>query len=328
MPYLEGGHPNCWFGILNDFLILLLIREEYFIMSKKIYNYVTERIIKKIEDGTVPWHKPWKSFGFPRNFISKKPYSGVNAFMLGMSDFENPYWATYSQIVSKGGTVKKGEKASMIIFWKMLENKGYVKGEGMSKNIPLLRYFNVFNLEQTEGLEKYIEKQEVEQIEFNPIDACENVVKNFLGKPIVVHGGDKACYSPMIDNIRMPKKESFYSVEEYYSTLFHEFAHSTGHKKRLDRSEVMDFHGFGSHDYSKEELVAEMSASFLACITGIDVKVIDNSASYISSWLSKIKKDPKLIIHAAAQAQKAVEYMKNHPKKQKKDESKLALEAS
>lgn len=274
-----------------------------------VYEIVTKKMIEKLESGTIPWKKPWNSGGLQKNLITKKPYRGINQFLLDLQGYDTPFWLSYKQAQKLGGNIKKGSKAQMIVFWNWIENKK------TGEEYPIFRYYNGFNLDQTEGLEAHkariLADMEIEKLDFKPIQECETIVNNWFGKPPIKHGGNRACYFPFLDKINMPAKENFHSEQEYYSTLFHELGHSTGHIKRLNRPEIVDANQFGSHDYSREELVAEMSASFLSQLTGIDNVTVDNSAAYIASWLKILRAEPKLVVQAAAKAQKAVDLILN-----------------
>lgn len=269
-------------------------------MSINVYEMVTDRIIKSLESGVVPWRVPWVSMG-PRNFISKKPYRGVNVFLLGAMRYSSPYWLTYRQAAGKGGQVRKGEKSSPVIFWKIGDDR-----KDPTKKWFILRYYNVFNVTQCDGL-TVPESEEVRP--FTPIEAADRILALYDKGPPVEHGGNQAAYLPSRDIITMPPKESFHTPEEYYSTRFHEEAHATGAKGRLEREGVMNFDKFGSHRYSFEELVAECTSSFLCGEAGILDTTFDNSAAYIGMWVSKLKSDPKMIVQAGAQASKAADYI-------------------
>ena len=260
-----------------------------------IYESVTARIIESLEKGVVPWRKPW-AVQAPRNLSSDHVYRGINQILLSCTPFSSQYWVTFNQARELGGSVKKGEKATPIVFWKIYEN------EDEDRRFVLRRY-NVFNVEQTEGI--YVPK--IEPRTFDPIAECEAVVAAFKDPPSIVHGGTQACYMPSLDRIWMPARAAFTSPAEYYSTLFHELAHSTGHANRLARKGVTDRNSFNSHTYSFEELVAECGAAFLCAHAGISSQVIDNSAAYIQSWASKLKSEPRWIVDASAQAAKAAD---------------------
>lgn len=273
-----------------------------------IYEMVTGRILEMLDRGIVPWHKPWTDAqggnATPRNLKSGKAYRGINVFLLGCAGFSSPYFVTFKQALELGGAVRKGEKGMPVVFWKRLQVEDEKTGE--KKTIPMLRYFTVFNVEQCDGLT--VPTGTERPAGFSPIAAAEEAVKTYQNAPTITHGPGGAYYSPKADRINMPARESFQSPAHYYATLFHELGHSTGHLTRLAREGIVKAEGFGSHLYSKEELVAEMTAAMLCGVTGIDGSgILDNSAAYIGSWLQKLRDDRKLLVQAAAQAQKAAD---------------------
>ncbi len=275
-----------------------------------VYEIITDKIVKELEKGQIPWQKPWSGgSGKPAiNIVSKKRYNGINTILTNMQGYNSNEWGTFKQISSKGGKVTKGEKSTQIIFWKFLDKEN--KSTGKMDSIPMLRYYNIFNVEQTDI--KWEKPSTENKPEFKVIESCESIIKNLpLGMPKVVHQQQRACYYPEQDYINMPKKDTFTNASSYYSTLFHEYSHSTGHANRLKRSGIMDRHHFGSCDYSKEELIAEISASFLNAETGILHHQIKNSTAYLQSWLNALKNDVKLIITASGKAQKATDYILN-----------------
>ena len=285
-----------------------------------VYQIITDKVVTLLEQGTVPWQKPWKggAAGAPKNAVSKKPYRGVNVFMLAVTaefaGYDSPYWITYKQAQELGGNVRKGEKATLVVFWKFIDKETTDEtGKKHVEQIPFLRYYNVFNACQCENITiPDAPIDETPDLDFSPIEVCENVIGNFAKSPPIYHegSGNRAYYKPTADEVYMPKRENFHSVAEYYSVLFHEVTHSTGHKSRLDRhKDDQAWAPFGSCDYSKEELVAEMGAAFLCGMCDIENETIDSSAAYIEGWLRKLKNDKKLVVHAAAQAQKATDYI-------------------
>jgi antirestriction protein ArdC len=275
-----------------------------------VYEIVNNRILELLEQGTVPWRKPWNAAtGMPRNLTSKKEYRGVNVFLLSCMPYSSPYWLTYKQATDKGGNVRKGEKSTLVVFWKLLAAGETSETEATGK-VPLLRYYNVFNLEQCEGIEAPDSGETVNQ--FDPIDKAADIITGMPLKPEIKYGGNRAYYSPVLDYIQLPHLHSFESPEEYYNTMYHELVHSTGHSQRLGRKSILEPSYFGSHEYSKEELVAEMGAAFLSGYSGIENRTIENSAAYIKGWLSALKGDKKLLVLAAAQAQKAADFILNH----------------
>lgn len=270
-----------------------------------VYEIITDKIIKSLEGGVIPWHKPWTAM-MPTNFVTKKAYRGINPFLLAFEGRKSPYWVSFKQMVALGGRLKEDDKkSSIVVFWTWLESKKENE-KGEKDLIPMLRYYNVFNLDQIEGIEVPAE----DQLEFKPIEAAEKVVEGYENRPPVTHGGDRAYYSPLLDKIQMPAKETFTSEENYYATLFHEMVHSTGHKSRLAREGVTDVKAFGSESYSKEELIAEIGASFLMGETGIvNSRTEENTTAYIQNWLQQLRGDKKMVVHAAANAQKAADWI-------------------
>jgi len=261
---------------------------------KDIYSEITNKMISSLKSGTVPWKKNWQS-SLPKNLSTDKEYRGINLLILMNTDFGTPYWMTFKQAKSLGGSIRKGEKGTRIVFWKLVE-----KGEDDEfAKFAIIRQYTVFNLDQTEGIEKPVEEEKNL--------SCEKVVENYpLPQPSFRFG--KPSYSPKRDVVSIPNISDFNSSDDYYSTLFHELAHSTGHKERLDRGFEDSSLSFGSEDYSKEELIAEFSSSFICAKVGIETN-FDNSASYIASWLKVLKKDPKIVVQAAQKAQKVADFI-------------------
>ncbi len=274
-----------------------------------VYEIVTNRIMELLEEGTVPWQKPWRTSDGPRNLLSKKPYRGINSFLLNAAPYESDYWLTFKQAKLKGGQVRKGEKSTLVVFWKWLDRKeSEESGESHQGNgkVPLLRYYNIFNLEQVDGIEQPTTEEVINP--FTPIEQAEQVIENMPQKPDIRFGGNRAYYSPHLDYIQLPPKEAFTSSAEMYSTLFHELSHATGHTNRLGRKGITEPSYFGSHSYSQEELVAEFGASMLCGVAGIET-TIENSAAYIQGWLKVLKSDKKILVHAAAQAQRSADFI-------------------
>ena len=281
-------------------------------MAKSVYEMVTERIISQLEKGIIPWRKPWTGIrSGAYNRISKKSYSLLNQMLL---KHEGEY-ATYNQWESLGGHVRKGEKSEIVVFWKIQPiEETKEDGTKETKQVPILRYFNVFHISQVEGVEP-LTKDDLKSIE--PIEKAESVLHDYWNREgiEVKHiGGDEAYYSPSRDLIRLPLFDQFTDANEYYSTAFHESIHSTMKESRCNRAE--DRKGklvaFGSNDYSKEELIAEIGSASLMNIIGIETgKTFQNSTAYIQSWLSVLKNDVKFIVSASSKAEKAVNYILN-----------------
>jgi len=279
----------------------------------KVYEVITAKIIESLEKGVIPWKKPWQGQEYePKNLISKKTYSGINFFLLSMASFENPHFLTYKQAKGLGGNVKKDEKGWPVIFFKKVQEKKNISGSVEKDGYSMLRYYSVFNVAQCENIDssKIPAMQVLELLDFKPMDEAEDIVNGYIGKPTIQNKDSRACYQPFLDKVNMPLKETFNNIESYYAILFHELTHSTGHKNRLDREGITDPIQFGSHKYSKEELIAELGSAFLCSRAGIN-NTLDNAAAYISSWLNvlKSKDNAKWIIEAASKAQKAVNFI-------------------
>jgi antirestriction protein ArdC len=273
-----------------------------------IYETVTNRIIDALEQGVIPWRKEWQASaasGIPINYTTKKPYRGINVFVLLCAQFGSNQWLTYKQAQDAGLQVRKGSKGMPIVFWKFDTRKDAVTGE--TDKIAFARQYTVFNIEQCDGVPVALP---FETPEFHPIDEADKLSAAYLERTGIRlhHGGDKAFYAPVMDSVTMPALQAFSTPDAYYSTLFHEYAHSTGHASRLKRFEHIGQFDFGSESYSKEELIAEFGAAFLCAETGIvNESVLTNHAAYIQGWLRKLKNDTQLAIQAAQRAQRAAD---------------------
>jgi antirestriction protein ArdC len=275
--------------------------------SFDIYQAITERFVEQLKRGTVPWQKPWVAV---QNIVSRKPYRGINALLLGLTDYESPFWVSFKQALDLGGHVRKGEKSTPVIYYKILEKRDetgnvMIREDGRPARVPLLRWSNVFNLDQTEGIEPPAITTSEPEIAAN--ERAADIVDNAKLCPIH-HTGFSAHYSPREDVIRIPAPATFYSTEGYYHTLFHELTHATGAGSRLNREGITNTARFGSERYSKEELIAELGAAFLSNEAGIlDSVRFENSAAYLASWVQKFESDPRLIAAAASQAQRGTD---------------------
>jgi antirestriction protein ArdC len=278
-----------------------------------IYETITDRIITTLETGVIPWRKEWKagSDGFgalPVNFSTKKPYRGINVLTLLCSGYSSRYWMTYNQAKELGGNVRKGEKASPVVFWKFSKKEDSQAGE--SKEFAFAKQYSVFNLEQIDGIQPALP---FEVPAFDVIDTAAAIADVYMvsaNHPTLGHGGGKAYYQPSSDHVQMPPQTAFTTSAAYYSTLFHEFAHSTGHTSRLDRAELKKLAAFGDEEYSKEELTAEFTAAFLCAEAGCaNDALLTNAAAYIQGWMRSLKNDKTLAISAAQKAQKAADYI-------------------
>lgn len=272
-----------------------------------VYQVVTERILAQLEAGTAPWRKPWNTnVGRPQN-LEGRPYRGINVLLTGLAGYASPFWMTFKQAKERGGTVKKGEKGTMVVFWTTFNITDKETGE--RKTIPMLKHYTVFNLEQTEGVKvpkRVAEWNTTDGIELQTIESAEDVIASYLANgPAFRTDGDSAYYVPETDVITVPPMTAYSEVDEYYSTVFHEIGHSTGHKDRLDRFTGKG-RAFGCADYGREELVAEMTSAFLQAETGVE-SAEQNSAAYLGGWIRTIKEDPKAIVVAAGAAQRAAD---------------------
>jgi antirestriction protein ArdC len=292
-----------------------------------VYERVTERITELLGQGVVPWQKPWHAeVGPPRNGVSGKHYRGLNVFMLSAAGFDSPWWFTPRQVNDLDGHIRRGEKVSWVHFFKpWLPKREPVEPlevdpdevEISTRRRPLLicRAHRLINLDQCAGpgVDKFHDEHPpVEgpvRNDNDPIAACDEIVANMPQRPGIRHGGDKALYRQWTDQVHMPRRNTFVSSEAFYAVLFHELTHSTGHRDRLNRKTLTDGTPFGSATYSREELVAEMGAAFLCAMAGIADPTIQNSVAYIHGWLKFLKSDPRDLIIAGAQAQKASEFI-------------------
>lgn len=287
-------------------------------MKHDIYEQVTNRVLELLAKGVAPWRRPWKVSGIlPTNLKSGKVYRGINLLVLAMSGYASPYWLTYNQAQEQGGKVRAGEKGTQVVLWKFLrtlksDDSGTIStsrdenGSVIMKRVPFLKIYTVFNLDQIEGIEA--PKFEGEAPVHNPIDAAEKVIVEMPNPPKIRYGGDRAYYDARADLVACPVHKAFKSAEAFYATMYHELTHSSGHTSRLARPGIVEGNMFGSCDYSKEELVAELGAAFLCAQVGIDNN-IEQSAAYLKGWMEKLTDDNKLLIQAAGLAQRAADYI-------------------
>lgn len=266
-----------------------------------MYQQITSRILEQLKNGVIPWRKPWRATA-DKNLVSNQPYRGINVFLLGLETYTCPYWLTYKQAQERGGHVRKGEHGTQVIFW------NFVKKEEDEDSYAMLKKYTLFNAEQCEGIDVPVPAPR----EFDPIWSADQLIANMPNKPAIYHNGrDRAYYRPADDSVHLPEQSSFISSAHYYSTALHELAHSTGHIKRLARPGIELSTNHGDYEYSKEELVAEMTAAMLCGVLGIENTILENSASYIAGWLDKLDRNPTYLIQAAALAQKAADYIRD-----------------
>jgi antirestriction protein ArdC len=285
------------------------------------YETITNRIIAELEKGSIPWRKDWgsaSSSGAPINKLTQKRYRGINFVSLLCSGYGSNEWLTYKQALELGGQVRRGEQGTPIVFWSTWQKaKDSTTGDDSDSSDEssdkgprgFLKQYHVFNLAQIDGLTAELP---FDRPVFDAIESAEAIASAYLANngPSLSHGGGRAYYAPRLDAVQMPDRSDFHSAHGYYSTLFHEFSHSTGHASRLDRKGITEAITFGSEKYAAEELLAEFGASFLCAEAGIsNDRLIENQAAYVANWLNVLKGDSRLAIYAAQRAQKASDYI-------------------
>lgn len=286
------------------------------------YQIVTDLILGHLERGVIPWRCPWKrEVGRPKNFSSKREYRGINSLLLGITGYASPWWMTFRQAQEAGGSIRKGEKSSLIMKYGKNEKATKDGGGEEDKRVTYyLRSYHVFNSSQIDGIEfPAVETFSEEIPPQEKLRRAESIVAEMPKPPVIKAGkGVRACYRPKTDTVNMPAIGRFDQPEDYYKTLFHELIHATGHSTRLDRKTLTESDGFGGEIYSQEELVAEMGAAFL----GLEAEIIhdqhEQSASYMKGWLDALKEpdNRRWIIYSATKAGYAVNYVlnqANHP---------------
>jgi len=294
--------------------------------KKDIFQKVTDIVIEHLEQGEIMWKMPWCKFGQPKNYKTGLEYSGFIRFFLNMSmyfnNYKTPYFLTFKQAKDMGGNVKKGEKGQPIVYWAGQRIAKEVEVEKNGKKVKEKTYtetskrfpcgHTVFNLDQIEGIE-IPDIEEKIRTETQIIASCEKIIEEMPKKPEIETHGEEAYYSPLFDRVNMPPISRFRSNEGYYQVLFHELGHSTGHQSRLNRKEVAEASiNFGSSDYSKEELVAEMTSAFLSGYCGIILDNFKNSSAYIQGWLKALNNDKSLLVSSASRAEKAANFILNN----------------
>ena len=280
-------------------------------MNNKVYEVVTAQVTNALMRGVVPWRKPWSGGNaMPTNARSRKPYRGVNVFLLSLSPYTDHRWVTFQQAKELGGTVKRGERASPVVFWKPWHVEGVDQetGEVLKWNVPVLKQYHVFNVEQCENLD-ISPLMRSDSKAHSRLERADEVLKAVPDPPKFQEQGSSAWYRPAEDLVQVPPIASFESADLYYTTVFHEYGHATGHEKRLNRASVTGEIQFGSACYSREELIAELTAAFCCATVGLDNSLVENSASYIQSWLSALRSDKRAVVVAASKAQKAADYL-------------------
>ncbi len=276
---------------------------------KKVYEIIVNQIIEKLEQGVIPWRKSWWGW-VPTNYLNNREYKGINRLILSMNDFSTNYYLTYKQIKKLKWSIKPWSKATKIIYWDIIETETdselSVCDESETSKKIITKYYNVFNIEQTDIIPKEDLVMQVEKD--NDYSLSQSVIKNYIDKPKIVEWYNP-CYKAKSDTIEIPSMWLFSSWDEYYAALFHELVHSTGSEGRLKRESIISENYFWSYTYSREELVAEIWSMFLCNYVWVENIVIDNQVSYIDNWLEFIKWNKLDIIKASNQAEKAVSYI-------------------
>jgi antirestriction protein ArdC len=276
-----------------------------------VYKSVTDRILKQLEAGQIPWRKTW-STGIPKSLTTGKEYRGLNVFVLGTASFGSRYWLTYRQAQRLGGHVRKGETATPVIYWKWRTAEDIRKAQektGRETVAPCFPFLScVFNLDQVEGVGR--PDDDIQHREGSRLELAENVFAVMPDKPEIVHATiAEPAYSRLQDRVTLPNLSQFESADEYFATLYHELTHSTGHSRRLNRFAKSD--GDRIEKYSFEELVAEFGAAFLCAFAGISDPLSEAlQASYIEGWSRVFRQDSRILIRAAAAAQRAADYIR------------------
>ncbi|MDX2225594.1 MAG: zincin-like metallopeptidase domain-containing protein [Verrucomicrobiae bacterium] len=272
----------------------------------EVYQIITDKMLELLKQGQIPWKMPWVN-GVPQNLVTRKPYRGINVLLTMMKGYGSPYWLTFKQAQDLGGTIKKGSKSTLIVFWKFLPKldetgKPVLEKDGKVKQVPMLRYYNAFNLMQTEGIEH---PSIAPASPARDLAKAQEIVEQAKICPIQ-EGAKLAAFDLKNDIILMPPRAQFRSQELFYHTLFHEMTHATGHSSRLARPTLGAKRS--TPEYAKEELIAEIGASFLSNQAGIMDKItFEHPAGYIQDWIVALENDPLMVVQAAGQAQKATD---------------------
>ncbi|GAA4506496.1 hypothetical protein GCM10023172_35750 [Hymenobacter ginsengisoli] len=273
-----------------------------------VYQIVTDRVIAALEAGQIAWRKPWHAaYGLPRNYVSGRAYTGINAFLLHLVG-GTPFFLTFRQAKELGGNIRKGAKGMPVIYYNVTTRTDKQTGE--EEKTPFIKYYTVFSVDDVEGVDIVLPEQPKDRAH-EPLAAAEALVANWATCPRIEHGGGQAYYAPGPDFVNVPRPETFVSGEAYYSTLFHELTHATGHASRLDRPDLAEaLRPSGRAGYAREELTAEMGAAFLCGHAGLDPSAtLENTAAYLQFWLEQLRGDKKLVVQAASRAQRAAEFI-------------------
>lgn len=283
---------------------------------KDVYTRVTERIINDLEQGVRPWMKPWNAEHAAGRITrplrhNGTPYRGMNVLLLWgeavTKGYAAPIWMTYKQAQELGAFVRKGEHGALVVYANTItKTETDDSGQDTEREIPFLKGYTVFNVEQVDGLPAHYYAQPLSPLPMSErIEAADSFIT--ATDVTIRHGGNSAHYSPATDTVQMPPFEAFRDKESYYATALHELTHWTKAEKRLNRS--FGRQRFGDEGYAREELVAELGAAFLCADLGITPEVRDDHAAYLNHWLAILKEDKRAIFSAAAHAQRAADYL-------------------
>ena len=280
-------------------------------MASDIYSLVNEYILAALEHGIIPWKRPWTG-RLPMNYDTGKEYRGVNILTLGIAEmvggYSSPYWLTFRQAQKHSGHIRKGEKATYIVFsekkFREIEKED---GTKELKTWHMVRSFPVFNFDQAEGVPKKDAGPALDP-DRDLIEVCNSVLSRMQSPPAYREGGSSAYYMPKEDLMNLPPIETFKTIEGYVATKFHEYGHATGHESRLSRPGIMAVAALGGEDYSFEELVAELTSAYFCAKIGVD-NTMDNAAAYIQIWLKALRDDKTMLMKASGKAMAAVEYI-------------------
>lgn len=287
-----------------------------------LYEQITNRIVEHLERGVVPWKSPYFSkTGFPKNFVSQKEYRGINVLLLASQRFISPFFLTFLQAKELGGSVRKGERGHLVVKYGTYAKEDETKAEEKTEKRGYLKAYTVFHSSQVDGIDFPTPEALPDLSETEKTDRARSIIEGMPKQPAITGGSAVPCYRPASDSVHMPEKRYFVGEEAYYSTLFHELAHSTGHASRLARKSLLQNTGINSTGdtarkiYAEEELVAEMAASFLNAEAGILEEEIENSAAYIKGWSEAFrrKEAQSWVVRAASEGQKAADFILGRP---------------
>lgn len=289
--------------------------------KKNVYQMVTDRIIDLMSKGVIPWRQPWVGgSALAISYTTRKAYSILNQILLGKPG----EWLTWNQIQALGGHVRKGAKSGFCVFYKPIEgdlatserdeDNGTVSDQRDARRRFVLKWYHVFHLDDTEGIPSKLTTVRPSSV-LSPIESAEKAIRSYLDREATLkfindRESASAYYSPALDEVVVPMLQQYAIPEEYYSTAFHEFTHSTMKETRCDRRSESGITRFGDSDYSREELVAEIGSAMLCNCLGIESdKAFRNSAAYVQSWLKALKNDSRMIVWASAKAEQAARYI-------------------